>query len=96
MVGGTVLSGDVESVSATEVIVRVAGSLQHFSRNLVKRMSFVEETHNHNSFRLCLALSSLYYYLNERSNYGHRRSHPVATLVAPAWFSYGARRTDPI
>ena len=42
MLDGTVLSGDVESVSATEVIVRVAGSLQHFSRHLVKRMSFVE------------------------------------------------------
>jgi hypothetical protein len=39
---GTVLSGDIESVSATEVIVRVGGSPQHFSRNLVKRVSLVE------------------------------------------------------
>lgn len=39
---GTVLSGDVESVSATEVIVRVGGSSQHFSRNLVKRVSLVD------------------------------------------------------
>ena len=28
---GTVLSGDVESVTATEVVVRVGGGLQHFS-----------------------------------------------------------------
>jgi len=39
---GTVLSGDIESVSATEIVVRVGGSPQHFSRNLVKRMSLVE------------------------------------------------------
>jgi len=39
---GSVLSGDIEAVSATEVIVRVAGSSQHFGRNLVKRMSLVE------------------------------------------------------
>jgi hypothetical protein len=39
---GTVLSGDVESVSAAEVIVRVGGSSQHFSRNVVKRVSLVE------------------------------------------------------
>lgn len=39
---GSVLSGDVESVSATEVIIRIGGSSQHFSRNLVKRVSLVE------------------------------------------------------
>jgi PEGA domain len=39
---GTVLSGDVESVTATDVVVRLGGGLQHFSRNLVKRISLVE------------------------------------------------------
>ena len=38
---GSVLSGDVESVSATEVLVRIGGNVQHFSRNQVKRISLV-------------------------------------------------------
>jgi hypothetical protein len=38
---GSVLSGDVESVSATEVLVRIGGNVQHFSRNQVKRIGLV-------------------------------------------------------
>ena len=38
---GSVVSGDVESVSTTEVLVRIGGNLQHFSRNQVKRISLV-------------------------------------------------------
>lgn len=39
---GSVLSGDVESVTATEVLVRVGGTVQHFNRNQVKRIALVE------------------------------------------------------
>jgi hypothetical protein len=39
---GSVLSGDVESVSVTEVIVRIAGTLQHLNRNQVKRIALIE------------------------------------------------------
>jgi hypothetical protein len=39
---GTVLTGDVESMSATEVVVRSAGTLQHLSRNQVKRILLIE------------------------------------------------------
>lgn len=39
---GSVLNGDVESVSATEVVVRIGGVLQHLSRNQVKRILLVE------------------------------------------------------
>jgi hypothetical protein len=39
---GGVLNGDLESVSATEVIVKIGGSLQTFNRNQVKRILFVE------------------------------------------------------
>ena len=38
---GSVLSGDVESVSATEVVVRIGGNVQRFSRNQVKRIGLV-------------------------------------------------------
>jgi len=38
---GTVLSGDVESVTATEVLVRIGGNIEHFSRNQVKRIGLV-------------------------------------------------------
>jgi len=38
---GSVLSGDVESVSATEVLVRMGGTVQHLSRNQVKRIALV-------------------------------------------------------
>jgi hypothetical protein len=37
---GTVITGDVESVSATEVVVRIAGNPQTFNRNMVKRIGF--------------------------------------------------------
>jgi PEGA domain-containing protein len=39
---GSVLNGDVESVSATEVIVRVGGAMQHLNRNQVKRILLIE------------------------------------------------------
>src|SRR5436190_7606029 len=39
---GSVLTGDVESVSATEVVVRLGGAMQHLNRNQVKRVLFVE------------------------------------------------------
>lgn len=39
---GTVLSGDLLSIDATEVTVRVAGAAQHFDRNQVKRILLVE------------------------------------------------------
>jgi hypothetical protein len=38
---GTVLSGDVETVNATKVEVRVGGQIQSFDRNNVKRISLV-------------------------------------------------------
>ena len=39
---GTVLSGDLQSVSATEVVVRTGGKDQSYDRNLVKRIMMVE------------------------------------------------------
>jgi hypothetical protein len=39
---GSVLMGDVELVSATEVIVRIGGAVQHFNRNQVKRIALTE------------------------------------------------------
>jgi hypothetical protein len=39
---GSVLSGDLQSVSATDVVVRIGGAVQTFSRNQVKRISLVE------------------------------------------------------
>jgi PEGA domain len=39
---GTVLTGDLESVSATEVVVRSGGKIQHLTRNQVKRILLVE------------------------------------------------------
>jgi hypothetical protein len=38
---GSVLSADVESVSATEVLVRIGGNVQRFNRNQVKRIGLV-------------------------------------------------------
>lgn len=35
---GSVLVGDVESVSATEVVVRIGGNVEHLNRNQVKRI----------------------------------------------------------
>ena len=39
---GTVLNGDVESVTSSEVVVRVGGTPQHLNRNQVKRILLVE------------------------------------------------------
>jgi hypothetical protein len=39
---GSVVTGDVESVSATEVVVRVGGTVQRFSRNQVKRIALIQ------------------------------------------------------
>jgi len=39
---GSVLNGDLESVSATEVVVRIGGAMQHLNRNQVKRILLVE------------------------------------------------------
>ncbi len=39
---GSILTGDLESVSATEVVLRTGGSMQHLNRNLVKRILLVE------------------------------------------------------
>jgi len=39
---GSVLSGDFESMSATEVVVRIGGILQHLSRNQVKRIALIQ------------------------------------------------------
>ena len=38
---GSVLSGDVESMSTTEILVRIGGTIQHLDRNIVKRISLV-------------------------------------------------------
>jgi hypothetical protein len=38
---GSVLSADVESVSATEVLVRIGGNVQRFNRNKVKRIGLI-------------------------------------------------------
>jgi PEGA domain len=39
---GSVLTCDVESVTATEVVIRMGGALQRFERNKVKRIGLVE------------------------------------------------------
>jgi hypothetical protein len=39
---GTVLNGDLQSVSATAVVIRVGGNMQQFTRNQVKRILLVE------------------------------------------------------
>jgi PEGA domain len=39
---GSVISGDVQSMSATEIVVRVGGTVQRFSRNQVKRIVLIE------------------------------------------------------
>ena len=39
---GSALVGDVESISTTEVVVRVGGTLQHLDRNQVKRIALVQ------------------------------------------------------
>jgi hypothetical protein len=48
---GSVLSGDVESVSATEVLVTIGGNVQRFSRSQVKRIGLVpRETSSQSAF----------------------------------------------
>ncbi|HEY1801226.1 MAG TPA: PEGA domain-containing protein [Terriglobales bacterium] len=39
---GSVVNGDLESVSGMEIVVRAGGSSQHFDRNQVKRIMLVE------------------------------------------------------
>jgi hypothetical protein len=39
---GSVLSGDIESVSATEVVLSVGGAIQHLNRNGVKRIVLIQ------------------------------------------------------
>jgi hypothetical protein len=42
---GTVLTGDLLSVSAIDVTIRVGGAAQRFDRNQVKRILLVERDH---------------------------------------------------
>jgi PEGA domain len=39
---GSVLTGDLESVSATEIVVRIGGNQQHLNRNQVKRIVLIQ------------------------------------------------------
>jgi hypothetical protein len=39
---GSILSGDVQSMSATEVVVRIGGTVQRLSRNQVKRIVLIQ------------------------------------------------------
>lgn len=39
---GSVLNGDLESMSASDIVVRVGGNMQRYSRNQVKRILLVE------------------------------------------------------
>jgi hypothetical protein len=39
---GSVLTGDLESISATDVVIRIGGKAQHFDRNQIKRVLLVE------------------------------------------------------
>ena len=39
---GSIVSGDLLSMSATDVVVKVGGSAQNFSRNQIKRISLVQ------------------------------------------------------
>ena len=48
---GTVINGDVESVSTTEVAVRIAGKDASYARNQVKRVSFVERESSQEALR---------------------------------------------
>lgn len=43
---GSVLSGDLESISTTDVVVRIGGTLQSLSRNQVKRITMVAREAN--------------------------------------------------
>jgi hypothetical protein len=39
---GSVLSGDVQSMSATEVFIRIGGAIQSLNRNQVKRIVLIQ------------------------------------------------------
>ena len=39
---GSVVTGDVESMSATDLVIRVGGALQNISRNQVKRIVLIQ------------------------------------------------------
>lgn len=39
---GSVLTGDLETVSAAEIVLRIGGTMQHLNRNQVKRILLVE------------------------------------------------------
>jgi PEGA domain len=39
---GSVLNGDLDSVSGMDVVVRIGGNLQHFNRNQIKQIIMVE------------------------------------------------------
>jgi hypothetical protein len=39
---GSVLTGDLETISAAEVVLRIGGAMQHLNRNQVKRILLVE------------------------------------------------------
>lgn len=39
---GSVLNGDLDSISGMDVVVRIGGSLQHFNRNQIKQIVIVE------------------------------------------------------
>jgi PEGA domain len=39
---GSILTGDLESVSSTQVVIRIGGSMQQLNRNQVKRIVLVE------------------------------------------------------
>ena len=39
---GSVLNGDLDSISGMDVVVRIGGNLQHFNRNQVKQIVMVE------------------------------------------------------
>ncbi len=39
---GSILSGDVQSMSATEVFIRIGGAIQNINRNQVKRIALVQ------------------------------------------------------
>jgi hypothetical protein len=39
---GSVLNGDLDSVSGMDVVIRIGGTLQHFNRNQVKQIIMVE------------------------------------------------------
>jgi len=39
---GSVLNGDLDSVSGMDVVIRIGGTLQHFNRNQIKQIMMVE------------------------------------------------------